>query len=119
MDEENEIETEENESEESEGPIDIRIITNDELGTKDFIDIYVINRNHIREQSKSVIPACGFLLTGAFGLIYFIFIDIDRSIFLQIGNMAIYKHNCHCPKIQYASHVHANRLFPISAELRL
>lgn len=60
-------------AEEPEEPIDIHIISSQILDTKDFIDIFIINRNHIREQSKSVIPACGFLLTGAFGLIYFIF----------------------------------------------
>lgn len=54
-------------------PIDIRVVSSEDLGSQDFINIYAINRNHIREQSKSVIPACGFLLTGAFGLIYFIF----------------------------------------------
>lgn len=53
-------------------PIDIRVVSSEDLGSQDFINIYAINRNHIREQSKSVIPACGFLLTGAFGLIYFI-----------------------------------------------
>jgi hypothetical protein len=59
-----------------EEPIDIHIINNQILDSKDFIDLYMINRNHIREQSKSVIPACGFLLTGAFGLLYFIFSGI-------------------------------------------
>ena len=72
VNEEDEVETDLQESEPEE-PIDIRIIASEELGTKDYVDIYIINRNHIREQSKSVIPACGFLLTGAFGLIYFIF----------------------------------------------
>jgi len=54
-------------------PVNIRLTSSNELETKDYIDIYISNRNHIREQSKSVIPACGFLLTGALGLIYFIF----------------------------------------------
>jgi hypothetical protein len=68
-DDEDELESEP----ESDEPIDIHIINNQILDSKDFIDVYIINRNHIREQSKSVIPACGFLLTGAFGLLYFIY----------------------------------------------
>lgn len=61
------------ESESELEPLDIHICNNQILDSKDYIDTYMINRNHIREQSKSVIPACGFLLTGAFGLLYFIF----------------------------------------------
>ncbi len=44
-----------------------------ELEPEDLIKIYITDRNYIREQSKSVIPVCGVLLTGTFGLLYFIF----------------------------------------------
>jgi hypothetical protein len=60
----------------------------EELVPRDFIDIYIINRNHIREQSKSVIPVCGVLLTGVFGLLYFIFRGDNSRI--QINQYVIY-----------------------------
>lgn len=55
------------------GPLDVHLVPSLMLDSSDYVNIYKINRNHIREQSKAVIPACGVLLTGAFGLLYFIF----------------------------------------------
>ncbi|MEI6103114.1 MAG: hypothetical protein WCP70_04145 [Methanothrix sp.] len=54
-------------------PLDVHLVSNQLLDSNDYINIYKVNRNHIREQSKAVIPACGVLLTGVFGLLYFIF----------------------------------------------
>jgi hypothetical protein len=72
IDEEQKIESEGlEESEETENEED-KYEEDEELEPRDLIEIYVINRNHIREQSKSVIPVCGVLLTGTFGLLYFI-----------------------------------------------
>lgn len=90
VDEESEIES--RESGESD---EVDYEEDEELETKELIDIYIINRNHIREQSKSVIPVCGVLLTGAFGLLYFMFsgnnnrIPISPSIVLLLGGAAI------------------------------
>ena len=72
VDEECEVEPGEPEESELEEP-DEEPEEDEELEHRDLINIYIINRNHIREQSKSVIPVCGVLLTGVFGLLYFMF----------------------------------------------
>jgi hypothetical protein len=83
-DEESEVEPEEPEEPGDEAELE----EDEELEPRDLINIYIINRNHIREQSKSVIPVCGVLLTGVFGLLYFIFKGDNERI--QINPYVIY-----------------------------
>jgi hypothetical protein len=54
-----------------------------ELEPEDLIKIYITDRNYIREQSKSVIPVCGVLLTGVFGLLYFIFSGKNNMVLID------------------------------------
>jgi len=44
----------------------------EDLELDDRLNIYINNRNHIRDLSKILAPVDGFVLTGALGLLYFI-----------------------------------------------
>ena len=38
----------------------------------DYIDIHINNRNHVRDLSRVLATVDGLILTGTFGLLYFI-----------------------------------------------
>jgi len=66
---------------EDEGAEESEEETEDEdLEPDDYINIYINNRNHIRDLSKILAPVCGLVLTGALGLLYFILNSNDSGV---------------------------------------
>ena len=63
------------------GPEDEEMPTEDtdDFEIDDYIEIYISNRNHLRDLSKIMAPVAGLILTGTFGLLYFILNGKDKG----------------------------------------